>query len=82
MVFFYVTDTRGTAIRDGVLSVEFPPTQESGMIGMKNARNLTVAKNALNAVRPETELNFQLAALANENEEKLKELFGSSFTIK
>ena len=82
MVFFYVKDTRGTAIRDGVLSVEFPPTQESGMIGMKNARNLTVAKNALNAVRPETELNFQLAALANENEEKLKELFGSSFTIK
>ncbi len=82
MVFFYVKDTRGTAIRDGVLSVEFPATKESSMVGMKNARNLTVAKNAVNALRPGTELSFQLAALQNENEEKLKELFGSSFTIK
>jgi hypothetical protein len=82
MVFFYVKDTRGTAIRDGVLSVEFPPTQESGMIGMKNARNLQVAKDAIAAIRPGTELAFRLATLRDANEKKLKELFGSSLTIK
>lgn len=82
MVYFYVKDTRGAAIRDGVLTVEFPAAQESMLNGMRAARNLQIAKNAIEAVRPQTELSFRLAALANENEEKLKELFGSSLTIK
>jgi hypothetical protein len=81
-VYFYVKDTRGAAIRDGVLTVEFPAAQESMLNGMRAARNLQIAKNAIEAVRPQTELSFRLAALANENEEKLKELFGSSLTIK
>jgi DNA polymerase-3 subunit gamma/tau len=82
MVYFYVKETRGTALRDGVLTVEFPAAQESMLNGMRAARNLQIAKNAIEAVRPKTELSFRLAALANENEEKLKELFGSSLTIK
>ena len=81
MVYFYVKDTRGAALDGGVLSVEFPATQESSMIGMKNARNLQVAKDAIEAAAPGTELSFRLAQLMNENEEKLKELFGSSLTI-
>ncbi len=82
MVYFYVKDTRGAALENNVLAVEFPATQESSMIGMKNARNLQVAKDALEAAAPGTELSFRLAQLMNENEEKLKELFGSSLTIK
>ena len=82
MVYFYVKETRGTALRDGVLTVEFPAAQESMLNGMRAARNLQIAKNAIEAVRPKTELSFRLAALANENEEKLKALFGSSLTIK
>ena len=81
MVYFYVKDTRGAALENGALTVEFPATQESSMIGMKNARNLQVAKDALEAAAPGTELSFRLAQLMNENEEKLKELFGSSLTI-
>ena len=81
MVYMYAKDTRGTDLSDGVLTVEFPATQESKMNGLSAARNLVVAKTALAAVRPDTELRFRLAALANKNEEKLKELFGSSLTI-
>ncbi len=82
MVYFYVKDTRGAALESGVLTVEFPATQESSMIGMKNARNLQVAKDAIAAIRPGTELAFRLATLRDANEKKLKELFGSSLTIK
>ena len=81
MVYMYAKDTRGAEWKDGVLTVEFPATQESKLNGMKNARNLDVVRTALNEVRPDAELRFRLAALANENEEKLKELFGSSLTI-
>ena len=81
MVYFYVKDTRGVQLLDDVLTVEFPATQESSMNGMRAARNLKIATDAIEAVRPGTELAFRLAALQNENEEKLKELFGSSLTI-
>ncbi len=81
MVFFYVKDTRGAAFEDDVLTVEFPATQENSMSGMRAARNLKIANDAIAAVRPGTELAFRLAALRDENEEKLKELFGSSLTI-
>jgi DNA polymerase-3 subunit gamma/tau len=81
MVYMYAKDTRGVGLSDGVLTVEFPATQESKLNGVKNARNLVVVKTALSRVRPDTEIAFRLAALANENEEKLKELFGSSLTI-
>ena len=81
MVYFYVKDTRGAALNGDALTVEFPATQESSLNGMRAARNLKIATDAIAAVRPGTELAFRLAALQNENEEKLKELFGSSLTI-
>ena len=82
MVYFYVQETRGTALRDGVLTVEFPAARESSMSAMRTARNLKIAKDAAEAVRPGTETVFKLAELKDANEEKLKELFGSSLTIK
>ncbi len=82
MVFFYVKDSDGAALNNDVLTVEFPAAKETMMNGMSAARNLKIAKDALAAVRPGTELTFRLAVLQNENEEKLKELFGSSLTIK
>ncbi|MBR6039648.1 MAG: DNA polymerase III subunit gamma/tau [Clostridia bacterium] len=82
MVFFYVKDTRGAALDGDTLTVEFPATQESSMNGMRAERNLKIAKDAIEAVRPRTSLVFRLAALLDKNEEKLKELFGSSLTIK
>ena len=82
MVFFYVKDTRGAALDGDTLTVEFPATQESSMNGMRAERNLKIAKDAIEAVRPKTALVFRLAALLDKNEEKLKELFGSSLTIK
>ena len=63
------------------LTVEFPAAQESKLNGLTAARNLKIAKDAIEAVRPGTELSFRLAQLQNANEEKLKELFGSSLTI-
>ena len=81
MVYFYVKDTRGLALSGDTLTVEFPAAQESMLNGLRAPRNLTVAKNAIEAVRPGTEISFRLAALENENEEKLKELFGTSLTI-
>ena len=81
MVYMYAKDTRGADLRDGVLTVEFPATQEGKLNGIRNARNLVVVKTALSAVLPDAELAFRLAALKDENEEKLKELFGSSLTI-
>ena len=63
------------------LTVEFPATQESSMNGMRAQRNLKIAKDAVESVRPGTELVFRLAPLRDENEAKLKELFGSSLTI-
>ncbi|MBQ1821218.1 MAG: DNA polymerase III subunit gamma/tau [Clostridia bacterium] len=82
MVYFYVKGTTGTAINGDVLTVEFPATQESMLMGLRAARNLKIANDAIATVRPGTELSFRLAALQNENEEKLKELFGSSLVIK
>ncbi|MBQ6235113.1 MAG: DNA polymerase III subunit gamma/tau [Clostridia bacterium] len=82
MVYFYVKDTRGAALEGDTLTVEFPATQESSMNGMRAERNLKIAKSAIEAVRPGTSLVFRLAALMDKNEEKLKELFGSSLTIK
>ena len=82
MVYMYAKDTRGAAMNGNVLIVEFPASQESKMNGMSAARNLKVAKDAVEAVCPGTELSFRLAQLMNEDEEKLKELFGSSLTIK
>ena len=82
MVYFYVKDTRGAALDGDTLTVEFPATQESSMNGMRAERNLKIAKSAIEAVRPGTSLVFRLAALMDKNEEKLKELFGSSLTIK
>ena len=81
MVYMYAKDTRGTDLKDGVLTVEFPATQESKLNGLNAARNLVVVKNALDAIRPETDVRFRLAALANDHEKKLKELFGSSLSI-
>ena len=78
----YAKDTRGAALNGDVLVVEFPASQESKLNGLNAARNLKIAKDAIETVRPGTELSFRLAALLNENEEKLKELFGSSLTIK
>ena len=82
MVYMYVKDTRGVALKDGVLTVEFPAAQEGKLNGLTAPRNLNVAKEALASVRPDTEPVFKLAVLANENEEKLKDLFGSTLTIK
>ena len=82
MVFMYAKDTRGVQLQDNTLTVEFPAAQESKMTGLSVARNLKVAQDAIDAVRPGLVLRFRLAKLANENEEKLKELFGSSLTIK
>ena len=82
MVYMYVKDTRGVALLDGVLTVEFPAAQEGKLNGLTAPRNLNVAKEALASVRPDTEPVFKLAVLANENEEKLKDLFGSTLTIK
>ncbi len=82
MVFFYVRESRGIALSGDVLTVEFPAAKESMMNGMKAARNLKIANDAMHEVRPGTELSFRLETLANENEEKLKELFGSALTIK
>ena len=82
MVYMYVKDTRGVALKDGVLTVEFPAVQEGKLNGLTAPRNLNVAKEALASVRPDTEPVFKLAVLANENEEKLKDLFGSTLTIK
>ena len=81
MVYFYVKETRGTALNGDVLTVEFPAAQESNLNGMRAPRNLKIAKDAIDAIRPGTELTFRLEALMDENEEKLKELFGSSLTI-
>ena len=81
MVYFYVKDTRGAALDGDTLTVEFPATQESSMNGMRAERNLKIAKSAIEAARPGTALVFRLAALMDKNEEKLKELFGSSLTI-
>ncbi len=82
MVFLYVKETRGVALQNGALTVEFPATQESALNCMRSARNLKIAKDALEAVCPGTEPLFRLAELKDANEEKLKELFGSSLTIK
>lgn len=82
MVYFYVKETRGAKLSGDMLTVEFPATQESYLNGMKNPRSLKVATDAIAAVRPDTELSFRLAELRDANEEKLKELFGSSLTIK
>ena len=82
MVYMYVKDTRGVALRDGILTVEFPAAQEGKLNGLTSPRNLTVAKEALLSVRPDTEPVFKLAVLENENEERLKDLFGSTLTIK
>ena len=82
MVYFYVKETRGVSLENGVLTVEFPATQESMLNGMRSPRNMQIAKEAAETVRPGTEPVFRLAALLNANEEKLKELFGSSLTIK
>ena len=82
MVYFYVKETRGAALNGDVLTVEFPAAQESSLNGMRAARNLKIAKDAIDAIRPGTELSFRLAELKDENELKLKELFGSSLTIK
>ena len=81
MVFMYAKDTRGVQLSDDVLTVEFPASQESKLNGITAARNLQTVKTAIESVRPGTELHFRLAQLMNENEEKLKELFGSSLTI-
>ena len=81
MVFMYARDTRGVQISGDVLTVEFPASQESKLNGITAARNLQTVKTAIESVRPGTELHFRLAQLMNENEEKLKELFGSSLTI-
>ena len=81
MVYFYVKETRGTALNGDVRTVEFPAAQESNLNGMRAPRNLKIAKDAIDAIRPGTELTFRLEALMDENEEKLKELFGSSLTI-
>ena len=82
MVYMYTKDTRGVQLSGDMLTVEFPASQESKLNGLQAARNIRIAKDAIEAVRPGTELNFRLAQLMNENEEKLKELFGSSLTIK
>lgn len=82
MVYFYVKETRGAAMNGNVLTVEFPAAQESMLNGMRAARNLKIANDAIAAVRKDTELSFRLAELKDANEEKLKELFGSSLTIK
>ena len=81
MVYFYVRETRGAALNGDVLTVEFPAAQESNLNGMRAARNLKVATDAIGAIRPDTELTFRTEALLDENEEKLKELFGSNLTI-
>ena len=81
MVFMYAKDTRGVQFSGDVLTVEFPASQESKLNGITAARNLQTVKTAIESVRPGTELHFRLAQLMNENEEKLKELFGSSLTI-
>ena len=81
MVYMYAKDTKGVRIEDDTLTVEFPAAQESKLNGLNVARNLKVAQDAIEAVRKGTTLRFQLAKLQNENEEKLKELFGSSLTI-
>ena len=81
MVFMYAKDTRGVQLSGDVLTVEFPASQESKLNGITAARNLQTVKTAIESVRPGTELHFRLAQLMNENEEKLKELFGSSLTI-
>ena len=70
-----------SALNGDVLTVEFPAAQESNLNGMRAPRNLKIAKDAIDAIRPGTELTFRLEALMDENEEKLKELFGSSLTI-
>ena len=82
MVYMYAKDTHGAALNGNVLIVEFPASQESKMNGMSAARNMKIAKDAIEAVRPGTELSFRLAQLLDENEKKLKELFGGSLTIK
>ena len=81
MVYMYARDTEGVALEADTLTVEFPAAQESKLNGLNNARNLKVAQDAIDAVRPGTTLAFRLAKLQNESEEKLKELFGSSLTI-
>ena len=81
MVFMYAKDTRGVQLSGDVLTVEFPASQESKLNGITAARNFQTVKTAIESVRPGTELHFRLAQLMNENEEKLKELFGSSLTI-
>ena len=82
MVYMYAKDSRGVKLNNGTLTVEFPAAQESKLNGLNVARNLKVAQDAIDSVRRETTLSFRLAKLQNENEEKLKELFGSSLTIK
>ena len=81
MVYMYAKDTVGVALNSDSLTVEFPAAQESKMNGLNVARNFKVAQDAIESVRPGTQLVFRLAKLQNENEEKLKELFGSSLTI-
>ena len=81
MVLLYAKDSEGVALTEDTLTVEFPAAQETKMNGLNVARNLKIAQDALEAVRPGTGLAFRLAKLRDENEEKLKELFGSSLTI-
>ena len=81
MVYMYAKDTSGVELKNDSLTVEFPAAQESKMNGLNVARNLKVAQDAIESVRPGTQLLFRLAKLQNKNEEKLKELFGSSLTI-
>lgn len=82
MVFMYAKDTRGAALDGTRLTVEFPASQESKMNGLSSARSMKIVQDAVDAVQPGTEIVFRLAQLMNANEEKLKELFGSSLTIK
>ena len=81
MVFMYAKDTRGAALDGTRLTVEFPASQESKMNGLSSARSMKIVQDAVDAVQPGTEIVFRLAQLMNANEEKLKELFGSSLTI-
>ena len=79
MVLFAAKAAHGVSLTESVLTVEFLATDKN--FGMFTApKQLAVAQEALQAIRPEISLHV-VQANPTEDEARLKELFGSALTI-
>ncbi len=80
MVYFLAKEGTGSALHGDTLNVTFPAAAESKMSMCNATINMTVINAALNEERPNTSVLFRTEQL-NDQEKKLKELFGSALTI-